>query len=537
MWNIVLENGDSLQGADEHILIDENYNEVFIKDCIVNKTKIMTRSGPSTVVRVENLGNPEHMYDVTVDSEDHRFWSGNMLSHNTTTATVLILHYILFNEHKSVALLANKGDTAREILSRIKLAYEALPMWLQQGIVEWNKGSIELENGCKVFAGSTSSSAIRGRSISLLYIDECAFVENWNEFFASVYPTISSGKETRIVLTSTPNGMNHFHSIIEGGLSKTNNYQIIEVKWDRVPGRDEAWKQETLASMNFNYEQFAQEYECEFQGSSGTLIDGWKLKELSSAQAIPINTNTIGMKQYKMPIEGNNYVCVVDVSRGKGLDYSAFQIIDVTKMPYEQVCTFRDNMLSPVEFTEVIYRTCKLYNECAILVEINDIGGQVADLLYMDYEYENILSTSSAGRNGKRISAGFGKNVDRGIRTTKTVKSIGCSILKLMIEQNQLIIRDHDTIEELSTFSRKGNSYEAESGKHDDLVMCLVLFAWLSDQAYFKELTDINTLNMLREKSEEELMNELVPFGFIEDGIVDEPEVIPVINDFQGGNW
>jgi hypothetical protein len=444
----------------------------------------------------------------------------------TTTAVCVILHYVLFNDHKTVALLANKGEAAREILDRIKTAYEALPSWLQQGVVEWNKGSVEFENGCKILASATSSSAIRGKSISLLYIDETAFVDNWDEFFASVFPTISSGQTTKILLTSTPNGLNHFYKTCEGAEQGKNGYEFVRVMWQDVPGRDEAWKQETLSSMDFDYEKFSQEFECQFLGSSGTLIEGNKLKALVHKRPIR-QSNDLFM--YQEPQEGHTYISVVDVSRGKGLDYSAFQIIDVTKMPYEQVCSYRNNHITPVEYAEIIHRTVKHYNESVVMIEVNDIGEQVSDLLHYDFEYEHILYTETAGRSGRRISSGFGKNVDKGIRTTKTVKAIGCSILKLLIEQDQLIIRDFNTIRELSTFSRKGSSYEAESGSHDDLVMCLVLFGWVSDQQYFKEMTDINTLKALRQRSEEEMMEELLPFGFHDDGMPDENVIdIPV---------
>jgi hypothetical protein len=450
----------------------------------------------------------------------------------TTTAVCVILHYVLFNEHRTVALLANKGDAAREILDRVKIAYEALPKWLQQGVVEWNKGSVEFENGCKILASATSSSAIRGKSISFLYIDETAFVENWDEFFASVFPTISSGNTTKILLTSTPNGLNHFYKTCEGAREGTNGYEFVQVMWQDVPGRDDSWKQETLSSMDYDYEKFAQEFECQFLGSSGTLIEGNKLKALVHKR--PLRESN-GLFMYQEPQEGHSYITVVDVSRGKGLDYSAFQVLDVSKMPYRQVCAFRDNHITPIEYAEIIHRTVKHYKESVVLIEINDIGEQVSDLLHYDFEYENVLYTESAGRSGKRISSGFGKNVDKGIRTTKTVKAVGCSILKLLIEQDQLILNDFATIQEMSTFSRKGVSYEAESGCHDDLVMCLVLFAWVSDQQYFKEMTDIHTLRALRQRNEEEMMEDLLPFGFHDDGMPDENVVdVPVsgINDY-----
>jgi len=453
----------------------------------------------------------------------------------STTTCAFILHYILFNSEKTVALLANKGDTAREILGKVQLAYQHLPKWLQQGVVEWNKGSFVLENGSRVIATSTSADSIRGYAINMLFIDEAAFIENWDEFFVSTFPTISSGESTKVVLVSTPNGMNHFYKTWDYAKQSKNEYFPIEVKWDRVPGRDEKWKQKTLAAMSFDLDQFAQEHEVEFLGSSGTLIAGWKLKEFVTKTPM---TEKAGMYQYQKPIPGKIYACIADVSHGKGFDYSAFHIIDVTQMPYNQVCVYRNNAISPIEYAEIIFQTCKAYNRAAVLVESNDIGGQVVDSIHYDYEYDNILYTQNAGRAGKVISSGFGGvPTERGVRTTKTVKSVGCSLLKLLVEQNQLIINDFNTQKEFTTFSKKGNSYEAEPGNHDDLVMPLVLFAWMADQSYFKEMTDINTLSKLREKSDTELMEELVPFGFTDFG--GEPEanelgMIPVDTDWLG---
>ena len=437
-------------------------------------------------------------------------------SGKSTTTCGFILWYIIFQSEKTVALLANKGDTAREILSRIQLAFQHLPKWLQQGVREWNKGSLELENNSRVIAAATSASAIRGYTINLLFIDEAAFIDNWEEFFTSVYPTISSGSDTKVVLVSTPNGLNHFYSIWINAKENRNNYFHMEVLWQNVPGRDEQWKNDTLAAMNFDTEKFNQEYSCEFLGSSSTLISGWKLKELIHMNPL---TEKEGLIQYYQPDKEHVYMIICDVSRGKGLDYSAFQVIDVTKMPYQQVCVFRSNKTSPVDYSQIIHKVARGYNNAAVLIEINDIGEQVSTSLHYDFAYDNVLFTENAGRSGKRITAGFGgKGVDKGIRTTRTVKSVGCSILKLLIEQNQLIINDFNTINELSTFSKKGKSYEAESGKNDDLVMCLVLFAWLSDQSYFREYTDINTLSSLREKTEEDIEQDVAPFGFILDG-------------------
>lgn len=434
----------------------------------------------------------------------------------STTTCAFILWYIIFNPDKTVALLANKGDTAREILGRVQLAYQHLPKWLQQGVREWNKGSFELENNSRVIAAATSASAIRGYSINLLFIDEAAFIENWDEFFTSVYPTISSGSDSKIILVSTPNGLNHFHAIWQYAVQEKNQYKHLKVLWQDVPGRDEKWKLDTLSALNFDLEKFNQEYECEFLGSSGTLIAGWKLKELVYQPTI---AQSEGLYQFFSPVKNNVYIMVCDVSRGKGLDYSAFQVIDVTKMPYQQVCIYRNNAVAPIDYADVIHRVAKAYNGASVLVEINDIGEQISNSLHYDFGYENVLFTENAGRSGKRITSGFGgAGVDKGIRTTKVVKSVGCSILKLLIEQNQLVVNDQYTINELSTFSKKGNSYEAESGKHDDLVMCLVLFSWLSEQQYFKDYTNINTLMSLREKTEEDMEQDMSPFGFFDDG-------------------
>lgn len=476
----------------------------------------------------------DYQKDMLKSMQDNRFTiiATARQAGKSTVTCAFILWYVIFHAEKTVALLANKGETAREILGRVQLAYQHLPRWLQQGVKEWNKGSMELENNSRVLAAATSSDAIRGYSINLLFIDEAAFIEHWDEFFTSVYPTISSGQESKIVLVSTPNGLNHFYSLWINAKENRNGYHPIEVSYSRVPGRDENWKQNTLAAMNFDVAKFEQEYCVEFMGSSGTLIAGWKLKEL--VHQTPL-TYKEGLSQYWAPVKDHVYAIVCDVSRGKGLDYSAFSVMDVTKMPYIQVCVYRNNMITPLDYADVIFRVAKAYGNAFVLVEINDIGEQVSHHLHYEFEYDNVLFTENAGRAGKRITSGFNAgNIDKGIRTTKPVKASGCAILKLLIEQNQLIINDFHTIEELSTFSRKGQSYEAEEGKHDDLVMPLVLFAWLSDQQYFKDITNINTLMKLREKSDEDVMNDLSPFGFVDDGRGDMYEMLELPST---GNW
>lgn len=442
----------------------------------------------------------------------------------SVTTCGFILWYIIFHSDKTIALLANKGATAREILGRIQLAYQHLPKWLQQGVGKWNEGSFELENNSRVIATATTADNIRGYSVNLVFIDEAAFVDNWDEFFTSVFPTISSGQTTKIVLVSTPNGMNHFYKIWMDANEGKNNYYPIKVVWHDVPGRDERWKEEMLASMGNDIEKFEQEYCAEFLGASKTLIAGWKLKELVYRRP---EQERMGIKQYVQPLKNHKYILTADVSSGKGQDYSAFQIIDVSRMPYQQVCTFRSNQMVPPDFADILNRMGKLYNDAHILVENNNIGAQVADLLYFEHEYETLLSTQHNGKMGKRIATGFGgKQVERGINTSKSVKNIGCNLLKLLIEQNQLIIHDYDTIMELSTFSKKGNSYEAEKGCYDDTVMCLVIFAWLTDQQWFKDYTDINTLVNLREMAPDDINEEIMPFGFVDNGYNEDLEPI-----------
>ena len=451
--------------------------------------------------------------------KENRYCAFNLSRQSGKSITVcaFLLWYIIFNEAKEVAILANKGDTAREILGRIQLAYQYLPKWLQHGTTIWNKGSFELENGSKIIAAATTSDNVRGHSISICYLDECAFIENYDEFFASVFPTISSGSETKIIMTSTPKGLNHFYKTVKLGKEGKNGFKVIEVPWHKVPGRDDNWRVKTLEALNGDEEKFDQEFNIQFLGSSGTLISGWKLKEMVESR--PIMKNEDGLRQYTAPIKDHMYIVVVDVARGKGLDYSAFSVVDITSMPYDQSCTFRSNGILAADYAEIVFNTAKMYNNAWVLVEINDIGEQVAWTLQNDLEYENIFMTERAGNQGKRLTAGFGGgSKDPGIRTTKPVKSTGCSMIKMLVEQNQLIVHDANTISEFTTFSKKNNTYEAEPGTTDDLVMGLVLFGWMTNQQYFKDLNNINTLTELREKTKEEIADDMTPFGFIDDG-------------------
>ena len=436
-------------------------------------------------------------------------------SGKSTTILAYLLHYILFNENVSVAILANKKNTAMELLGRLQLAYEHMPKWLQQGILIWNKGNIELENGSKILASSTSGSAIRGGSFNIIFLDEFAFVPHniSEEFFSSVYPTISSGKTTKVFIVSTPNGMNMFYKLWTDAEEGNNDYSPISVHWSQVPDRDQEWKEKTI--RNTSERQFQQEFECSFLGSSNTLISTDKLMAMPYKSSIYSHD---GLDIYQEPIMNHTYVMVCDVARGVGLDYSAFSVFDVTRQPYRQVAKYRRNDISPMLYPNVIYTTAQKFNEAFVLVEVNDIGQQVADILYHDMEYENMMMVTMHGRNGQQIGGGFSKNVSMGIRTTKQVKRIGCATLKDLIERDNLIIDDFDTISELTTFIGKSTSWEADEGCHDDLVMGCVIFSWLVQQRYFRELTDQDIREKMFAEQMKMIEEELVPFGFIEDG-------------------
>jgi hypothetical protein len=438
----------------------------------------------------------------------------------TTTLVGIIVHRVLFNDNYSVAILAHKEKQAIEILSRIQLAYEHLPKWLQQGIVEWNKGNIELENGSKIQASSTASSAIRGTSQNLVYLDEFAFVPaNIQEsFFSSVYPTISSGETTKVIITSTPNGLNLFYKIWADSEEGRNSYTRVDVHWSDVPGRDEAWKLETI--KNTSEEQFRQEFECEFLGSSSTLIAGTKLRTL--VWRPPVKSDG-SLKVYDFPQPARMYAVTVDTGRGVDGDYSAMQVFDVTEFPYTNVASYRNKEIDPMVYPSVILNVAKYYNNAMVLVETNDIGQQVADILQHDLEYENMIFSYTSALNGAVVSGGFRGTSHAGVRTTKTVKKLGCSNLKSLVESDKLIINDNDTIQELFRFVASGSSYEAEEG-NDDLVMCCVLFAWLTDQNYFKELITTNFRRNLYEENLKRIEEELTPFGIIDDGIVVEEQ-------------
>lgn len=449
----------------------------------------------------------------------------------STTIISYLLHYVLFNSDVRVAILANKQATAIELLSRLKIAYEHLPTWLQQGVEEWNKGSIELENGSKIIASATSSSAVRGGSFNMIFLDEFAYVPHGvaEEFFSSVYPTISSGKDTKVLIVSTPKGLNMFYKLWVDAENKRNEYVPIEVTWDQVPGRDAEWKKQTIA--NTSEEQFKVEFECDFVGSSNTLISTSKLKNMPFMD--PLKEFKDGIKVYEDPIDKHLYVMCVDVSRGQGIDYHAAVVIDITESPYKVVATFRNNEIPPMVLPNLLDRMGRKYNEAYCLVEVNDIGGQVADIMHSEIEYENMLYTSVRGHRGQELGAGFGVNARLGVKTSASIKRLGCSTMKTMIEEDKLIVQDYSTIEELSTFVAKRGTYAADSGHHDDMVMTLVLFGWMTSQPHFKEISDMNIREDLFKEKISELEDGLTPFGIIDMGIEEQEYEV----DSDGDVW
>ena len=448
----------------------------------------------------------------------------------STTVISYLLHYSVFNDSVNIGILANKAATARELLGRLQTAYENLPKWMQQGIIAWNKGSLELENGSKILAASTSASGVRGMSFNILFLAEFAFVPNHvaDSFFASVYPTITSGKNTKVIIVSTPHGMNHFYRLWHDAERQKNDYVPTDVHWSEVPGRDDKWKKTTI--KNTSEAQFKVEFECEFLGSVDTLIAPSKLKTLIYDNPIQ---RSAGLDVYEPSKENHDYVMTVDVARGVGEDYSAFVVVDITEFPHRVVAKYRNNDIKPMLFPNIIFEVARNYNSSFILCEVNDIGDQVASILQYDLEYQNLLMCSMRGRAGQIVGQGFsGKKTQLGVKMSKTVKKVGSLNLKTLIEEDKLIFSDYEIISELTTFISKHNSFEAEEGCNDDLAMCLVIYAWLVQMDYFKELTDQDVRKRLYEEQKNQIEQDMAPFGFLNDGLGEDSFV-----DSDGDRW
>ena len=531
-------------------------NQIYLGNPNLKKANVMTNFTPKQVkefvkcsedpiyfirkyIKIVSLDDgviPFDMYDfqeeMVTSFHENRFNIAKLprQSGKSTVVTSYLLWYVIFNPNVNVAILANKAPTAREMLGRLQLSYENLPKWMQQGIIGWNKGSVELENGSRLLASSTSASAVRGMSFNIIFLDEFAFVPNniAEQFFASVYPTISSGKSTKVIVISTPHGMNLYYKIWHDAERGKNEYKHTEVHWSQVPGRDQKWKEQTIA--NTSPEQFQVEFECEFLGSVDTLISASKLRTLAYDDPL---TSKGGLDVYQEPVQDHNYTITVDVARGIDKDYSAFAVFDTTTVPYKLVAKYKNSTIKPLLFPDIIGQVASAYNQAYVLIEVNDVGAQVADILQFDLEYENLLMCAMRGRAGQVVGQGFsGGKVQLGVKMSSTVKKVGCSNLKGLIEDDKIIINDYDIISELTTFIQKGQSWQAEDGCNDDLAMCLVIFAWLSVQDYFKELHDNDVRKRMYEEQREAIDADMAPFGFISDGMEEETFV-----DKEGDVW
>jgi len=502
--------------------------EIFLKRQSFN-TLVDNWNEVIQLISIEEV-KPTSVSCIEVENKDHSFLCGKNFiptinSGKSTTTVSFLLHYAIFNEKASIAILANKQSSAKDIISRLQVSFENLPDWMQPGVKSWNKTSVELDNGSKIITASTSASSVRGGSYNVIFLDEFAFVPNniALNFMNSVYPTISSGRETKVIICSTPQGMNYFYKMWDESIKRLNDYIPLEINWNDVPGRDEEWKQKTINNLGggqTGQRAFDQEFSCSFLGSSDTLISGVKLQTLTHTK--PIKTKN-SLDTYEEPIDEHQYMITVDVARGVDLDYSAFTVIDITKMPYKMVAKYRDNNIKPIMFPYIVKDVGLHYNKAFVLCETNDVGDQVANALQYDLEYPNLLTCFIKGRQGQILGQGFGgARVEYGVKMSKNVKKLGSINLKMLIEEDKLFINDYDTINELSTFIQKSNSFMAEEGKNDDLVSCLVLFAWASTNEYFKEITDDDIRKRLFQEKQENDENDMLPIGFLENGLQEE---------------
>ena len=447
-----------------------------------------------------------YQQDMFKQFNEHRF---NVVlacrqSGKSISACAYLLWFALFKPEKTVAILANKGATAREMLSRITLMLENIPFFLQPGCKALNKGSLEFSNNSRIFAAATSGSSIRGLSVNLLYLDEFAFVERASEFYTSTYPVVSAGKDTKVIITSTANGIgNMFYKIWEGALQEVNEFKSFRVDWWDVPGRDEEWKKQTIA--NTSQLQFDQEFGNTFFGTGDTLINAETLMAMRARNPIAILEGG-DLLVYEKTRKDHEYIMTVDVSKGRGQDYSSFNLIDISVRPFRQVAVYRNNTISPILFPNIIYKYANSYNSAYVVVESNDQGSVVCNGLYHELEYENIHVESSVKADAI------------GINMNRKVKRLGCSSIKDLLENNKLKIVDEKTIVEISTFVARGQSYEASDGNHDDLMMNLVMFGYFTSTQFFGDMTDIDIKQMLFEKKMKEIEDDIVPFGFVDDG-------------------
>ncbi|MFW6281855.1 MAG: terminase large subunit domain-containing protein [bacterium] len=455
----------SLKCADDHIVMVEGFKEKFVKDLDENDN-VITKNGLEKVVSVEKLEvEPEEMYDLTVDSEKHTLFTNGILSHNSTISSVFLLWYSLFHKDKTVAIMANKESLAIEMLDKIKMAYQQLPKWLQQGIQYdgWNKKKLSLENGSRIIAAATSSNALTGYTINLLYLDEFAKVPQYvaDDFIASVYPVVTSGKSSKIIMVSTPLGLNQFYNFWVGATRKDgneNSFYPISVGWWEVPGRDEKFKQDVIKDIGLN--RWEQEFSCKFLGSNSTLIDSDILERI--VYKVPIATKWTGLFSiYEQPLQNKEYVLGVDVGKGVGKDYSVIQVLKIeSDKKLEQVGIYRSNLIIPHDFAQIVVSIAKFYNNAHVMVENNDIGHIVCDSIWYEIEYEELVNLDAKAL---------------GVRSTRRSKKIANMMLKEYLEKGWLDIYDERTVYELSRYEEiKPGVYAAGKTEHDDAVTSLL---------------------------------------------------------------
>lgn len=523
-----------LKCADNHIVyiksqaVDNEIVETYTKDLQIGDQLLCEGDVFEAIVSVENTHEQDNMYDLLNVANGSIYYTNGVLSHNSTTTMCYVLHQILFNPSVSIAVLANKQTTAKNLLNMIKTSYENLPKWMQQGVVEWNKHSIQLENGAKVIVASTSSSAGRGGSHNIVILDEFAFVPPniAEEFYSSVFPTISAGTNTKLVVISTPNGLNLFYKIWMDSVNDRNTFVRVDAKWHEVPGRGEAFKKEIMANFAGNKDaRWSAEFEVNFLGSDDTLLSPAALASMTYMEPLVVTKD--GLKVYETPIENNVYTICVDPSQGLNQDYHGITVINSTKFPYKVAAVFRNNQMSPKLLPNIIFNIAKQYNNAYTLIEVNDpMANSIAEFLVNDMEYENLIHvTNLANHKGQRADSGFGSSrSQKGIKMSYQVKNYGCSVMKDFIENQKFIINDFDLMSEFSTFVRVKNSFGASVGNNDDLVMTLVVFCWLTSQEFFKEINNVDVKQRLFEDRIKKMEDDVSLFGFIEDGIINNDD-------------
>lgn len=474
----------------------------------------------------------EYQIELLRAFEQHRFVIDMQCrqSGKTTVVGAFLLWYLIFHEHKEIFVLANKEKQAIEILTRVRKALLDMPFFLSPGVVKYGSTEVEFDNGSKIVAYATSSDSIRGRSAAILYIDEVAFIENDMDFWESTYPAVSQSATSRVIMTSTPKGQRGLFyktwmeaEADENGVS--NGFHRVLVTWDRVPSyaKDPSWYGKQVKRLG--EARFKQEYGCSFRGSVGTLISPTKIEQMVSTN--PKEEPDEWTKIYRPYDPNRKYVAVADVGGGTGGDYSVCRVMDVTEYPYKTAALYRNNEISPMLFPHVIVSLCEHYGNCWVLPEINnDMGGQAITVLYYDLEYEFVIKTGSDKNKGTGTKVGGGKTSRPGIKTNIRTRSVGCSNMKSMIENDFIMIDDLETIYELGNFIAKNDKYEADEGCHDDCVMTLVIFAWLSKQDWFLDEFGRNIASDLYKKTTEEKSFKLPVCGGV---LYAEPETTSIV--------